>query len=302
MPGGRTRGAKKEGFVLDHGAQFFMKCYDATYSFVHEFDLKPEAFHIRHKSAFWLDERRVPDRELKIPILLVKSLANPSGLHMSLLKSRLQTGKLLTKIIKDRKALDFVDYEKALDYDSKYFSDVVLRYAGKDALEHVFEPLIAGITLGKAEEIGALYGVALFWNLLLGNWILKSGVHSIAERLYHEIQSSVELSTPVHKIIVENNRAIGVETKEGVIKADAVVCSTTATAALNLISGLPDAIRAILEKVQYRACCHVVFAFDRPVIPDGPAVSCYRENPAVPCPVSLIAPFIRIAMPLPVQA
>ena len=30
LPGGRTAGIRRDGFVLDHGAQFFMKCYDTT--------------------------------------------------------------------------------------------------------------------------------------------------------------------------------------------------------------------------------------------------------------------------------
>ena len=268
MPGGRTRGAKRDGFVLDHGAQFFMKCYDAVYSFVNEFGLEPEAFRTRHDYMFWLDKALIPNRDLKIPNLLLSSLMDPTGFNMSLLKSRFQTGKLLLKIIKNRKSLDFVQYENALDLDREYFSDVVLRTAGKEALEHVFEPLIAGITLGKAEEIGALYGVALFWNLMRGNWILKTGVHSISERLYREMKPSVKLSTPVNKIVIENNHAIGVETSEGFMDADAVVCATTATAALDMLSGVPGSIRFILEKVQYRACCHVVLAFDRPVMPN----------------------------------
>jgi protoporphyrinogen oxidase len=52
------------------------------------------------------------------------------------------------------------------------------------------------------------------------------------------------------------------------MEADAVVCSTTATAALELVPGLPDSMRLPLEKVRYSACCHVMFALDRKIAPE----------------------------------
>ncbi len=269
QPGGRTRGGNKDGFVLDHGAQFFMKCYDTMLSYVHEFGLESDMFPVKHNSLFWLDERIIPHEELKIPGIILRSLKDPAGLHMSLLKSRFQTVKLLIRILRDRKSLGFVHYEDALKFDREYFSDYVLRVAGKEALEYIFDPLIAGITLGKAEEIGALYGVALFYSLLGGNWVMKNGLNSLTDRVYQQVKPSVKLSTPVNRIVIEDNRAIGVETPQGFMEADAVVCSTTATVALNMLPDLPPSIRSILETVRYQACCHVVFAYDRPVIPHG---------------------------------
>lgn len=129
--------------------------------------------------------------------------------------------------------------------------------------------MISGITLGHSDEIGSLYGVALFWNLLLGNRILKNGIHTLPQRLCRKIESIISLSTRAERIVVENNAVKGVQTQKGFMDADAVICATTATTARMLISDLPGYLCAILDTVQYRACCHVVFAFDRPVMPDG---------------------------------
>ncbi|MBC7231527.1 MAG: FAD-dependent oxidoreductase [Actinobacteria bacterium] len=51
--------------------------------------------------------------------------------------------------------------------------------------------------------------------------------------------------------------------------ADAVVCATTATTALELMPDLPASLRGPLERVRYSACCHVIFALRRRLFPDG---------------------------------
>jgi protoporphyrinogen/coproporphyrinogen III oxidase len=269
-PGGRTKGNRKNGFVVDHGAQFFMKCYNTTLSLIHELGIEDEIVPEKHKPLLWVDGNLVSSRSHSLDLRsILKKSAPPAGAPMALLKGQLQAAKLLFRILKKRKHLDFVQYENALDLDREYFSGYVLRRAGKEALEYIFQPMISGITLGNAEEIGALYGVALFWNLMRGNWVLKNGIHSLAQRLYERVRPLVRLSTPVEKIILENNHVRGVETRDGFIDADAVICATTATAARNMLPDLPGFLRFILEKVQYRACCHAVFAYDRPVIPGG---------------------------------
>ncbi len=269
LPGGRTKGTRKGGFVLDHGAQFFMKRYDTTLSLIHELGLELDILPEKHKPMLWVDGKLMQRRLSMDPKHFLRTLKTPASPQMSILKGQFQAVKLFFKIFKNRKSLDFVHYENALALDGECFSEFVLRSGGEEALEFVFQPMISGITLGNAEEISALYGVGLFWNLIQGNWILKNGIHSLSDRLYEKIKPLVRLSMPVEKIIIEKNRVIGVETPQEFMEADAVVCATTATAALDILPDLPGPVRYILEKVRYRACCHVVFAYDRPVFPDG---------------------------------
>jgi protoporphyrinogen/coproporphyrinogen III oxidase len=278
MPGGRTRGVKKDGFVLDHGAQFFMKCYDATLSLIRELDLEKDIVIQKHKAALWNNGEMAPRSPFfDFPRLLkgCKSAGDAQGFG---LKGSLQTVRILLKILKRRNDLDFVAYDRALDLDREYFSEFVLKYAGKEALEFIFQPMIAGITLGNAEEIGALYGAALFWNLMRGNWVLKNGIQSLPQRLYEKIKSSVRLSCPIERVVLENNSVKGVVTPDGFMDADAVICATTASVAHKLIPDIPKTVGFILDKVQYRPCCHVAFAYDRPFIPGGFNVVSFPRN------------------------
>ena len=187
VPGGRIVGDKQEGFVLDHGALFFMKCYDATYKLIDELGLQEDLVPINYKSASWLDHRLVstnPFHGLSDILKAPNKLSNKSHLGFNFY---LQTAKMFYNVYKRRESLDFVNYSNALDLDGHYFSDYVLKHGGKEALEYFFQPMIAGITLGHADEIGSLYGTALFWNLLLGNRILRNGrkdieIHFIKRR------------------------------------------------------------------------------------------------------------------------
>jgi protoporphyrinogen/coproporphyrinogen III oxidase len=267
--GGRTMGIRKDGFVLDYGAQFFMKCYDATLSLIRELGLEKDIVYQKHNAALWIDGKPASRSPFQDFPGFLKGLASPSESRGFGLTGTIQTARILLKILKRRKDLDFVDFDRALDFDREYFSEFVLRHGGKEALDYIFQPMIAGITLGNAEEIGALYGAALFWNLMRGNWVLKNGVHSLADKLYEKIESAVRLSVPVQRVVLENNRVKGVETRDGFIDADTVICATTATAARSLIPDLPGSLCFILDKVQYRPCCHVALAYDRRVIPGG---------------------------------
>jgi protoporphyrinogen oxidase len=59
------------------------------------------------------------------------------------------------------------------------------------------------------------------------------------------------------------------DTRQGLMEADAVICTTSAAVARNILPDLPGFLRSILDKVQYRPCCHVMFACDRRALPDG---------------------------------
>jgi protoporphyrinogen oxidase len=269
LPGGRAMGTRKQGFVLDHGAQFFMKCYDTTLSLIHELSLAGDIVPQRHRPSLLIDGDLVSSLLSFDLIHVLKTLKSPADIRRFGLKALLQTARFSSEILKRRKTLDFIHYEDALDLDMEHFSEFVLRHGGREALESVFQPMIAAITLGNAEEIGTLYGAALFWNLMRGgHWILENGIQSLPERLCEEIKPALQLSTPVRRIVLEDGRVKGVETQHGFVAADAVICATTATVARKIIPDLPGSVRSILEKVQYRPCCHVVFAYDRPVLPN----------------------------------
>ena len=58
----------------------------------------------------------------------------------------------------------------------------------------------------------------------------------------------LRLSTPVTRVVLEGRRVRGVETSEGFIEADQVICATDAVLARQLIPDLPDSVRDHVPK------------------------------------------------------
>jgi oxygen-dependent protoporphyrinogen oxidase len=172
-------------------------------------------------------------------------------------------------VIKRRRDLHFIDYGNMLDLDDESLADIALRRGGEDVLEYLFQPIASCLTLGEPEDVGAGYGLTLLWYALNGIFTLKRGIGSLAERLYEECSGDVRLSTPVKSIVIEGGAVKGVETADGLMEADAVICTTTATGALKLMPGLPDSLRKPMEKVTYSACCHVMFGLEDRLLPEG---------------------------------
>ncbi|OFW57579.1 MAG: hypothetical protein A2W01_02145 [Candidatus Solincola sediminis] len=106
------------------------------------------------------------------------------------------------------------------------------------------------------------------WYSLHGLLTLKKGIGALTNRLYRECSDSIRLSTPVERVVIEDGKVRGVETGQGFMEADAVICSTTATSALQLMPDLPAGLKSPLEKARYSACCHVMFGLKQRLLPD----------------------------------
>jgi oxygen-dependent protoporphyrinogen oxidase len=156
-----------------------------------------------------------------------------------------------------------------LDLDDESFADLAMRRGGDEVLEYFFQPIASCLTLGEPEDIGAGYGLTLMWYALNGLFTLKRGIGTLAESMYEKYEDSVRLSTPVKRIVLEGGAVKGVETEQGIMEADAVICTTTSTTTLKLTPGLPDGLRIPLEKVSYSACCHVMFGLRDRLLPQG---------------------------------
>ena len=90
--------------------------------------------------------------------------------------------------------------------------------------------------------------------------------------------TDIRLSTPVSRIVLEDGVAKGVVTDAGFIESDAVVCATTATAALEIAPDLPPDIGDVLRRVTYSRCCRVFFGVDSSPFPrDWYAVAFPRQ-------------------------
>ncbi len=269
LAGGRIIGARREGYIMDLGAQFFFKYYDTTFGLCRELGLGDDIVPFPLRVGIWRKGRP----HVAIASMRPKDLWNTRS---DLLRFRLfsplgflQVASILSKVLQRRHDLHFIDYGNMLDLDDEALADFVLRRGGKESLEYLIQPMASCLTLGVPEELGAGYGLALLKYCFGGLLTLKRGIGSLAESIYEECSDDIRLSTPVKRIVIEGNTVKGVETADGFMEADAVVCTATATKALELMPGLPDSMRLPMEKVTYSACCHVMFALEHHLLPEG---------------------------------
>ncbi len=269
--GGRIFSRHKNGYIFDCGAQFFFKYYHTYFQLCAELGLIDDLVSVPFKAAI----PNLKDHRLTV----AHASINPKDLwngRSDLLKFRGVPFKAMAQLIPllpimalRYKDFDFTDFERMLDLDDESLADFTVRHCGRDVLEHVLQPVASCMTLGEPEEIGAGYGLALLWYSVNGLWTLRHGIGSVSAKLSEKYADCIKLNTAVKRIVIENGKVKGVETKDGFMEADRVICATTATTALKLMPGLPDTIRKPLGLVRYSACCHAMFALRNRLLPEG---------------------------------
>lgn len=171
--------------------------------------------------------------------------------------------------------LDFEDHSRMLDLDTgASFAEFAHANSLSRYLKQAGELDLNCFTGGSSEQVGAAYGMALLWlwtiNPATRSTMPKQGIAALAKALADACASYIRVSTPVERIVLEDGRAKGVVTASGErIKADAVICATTASTAARVIPELSAELRAVLEGVSYSACCNIAFGLDANILAEG---------------------------------
>jgi protoporphyrinogen/coproporphyrinogen III oxidase len=261
-PGGRISGAERDGFVMDLGAQFFTNYYEKTFEICGAVGLTDELVDYRLRSAAWRDGRMYPlelSRDLRSTLQSAKY--QPGGWLV-----RLRLALLMAYLFRHRDDLAFPDFDDLGTLDRESLSQFAIKRFGIDVLEYFLQPAASSLSCAQPEEMCAAEGLSLTLHIVSGVFkgfkALGRGVGRLAGALASGCGDAIVCGNPARRIVIENGAVRGVETDEGFIEADAVVCATTATKALELTPDLPDSLRLPLEKVRYSACCHVMFALE----------------------------------------
>lgn len=272
IPGGRVVSTRRDGFIMDVGAQFLFKNYATCYALADELGLGPERTRWTFRVGF-------PDRDGFRPVV---STTDPREILENLgetlrfmrgssipFKAQLQALGVMPTIARRFRDLDFVKFEPALDLDHESLADFVIRKGGRELLEYVFQSIASTMTLEQPEKMSATYGLGLLVNMIGGLTTFKHGIGSLSERLAERHTDCIRYGTSVNKIVIEAGRVKGVEVNGDLVEADAVIPAITATRLLKMAPNLPDSIRRPLETVTYSACCHVIFTLPGPLLPEG---------------------------------
>ncbi|MYF26526.1 MAG: FAD-dependent oxidoreductase [Acidimicrobiia bacterium] len=272
--GGRMAGEVVDGFHIDTGAQLFSTAYTEALGLCEElgisFDSSPvnitfTIYNGRTGKTGVLDTSRLFNLT-NAKTILSFSLFSPKA-HRQFLK--------FARFMLSRRA-DFHsgDHTRLLDLDHEgTFAQWAGERFGEEFVQQFCESPVASITLSQTDRIGPLHGMMLLWMALLERrnvlQMPEQGIGSFARALARSCEDVTRLSTPVESIVIRDGSVKGVQTGEGFLEADAVICATTAPEALGLVDGLPSGTREILEGIRYSSCCHVVFGVDRHPLPNG---------------------------------
>jgi oxygen-dependent protoporphyrinogen oxidase len=269
--GGRARGFQEKGYVFDLGAQFSANLCDSTFKYCRELGMADEIMPFDFTAAVYRKGKLYPMASTPKPEVVWRMRKDFLKFRGAPFWAIPQILKVFPSMLMRKKDFDFstMDPEPVLDLCDISIAEYALRHGGKGALEYFFQPLSVSLTLGEPEEIGAAHILALLFGLFgPGLVALARGIGSLMQAMYEANAEAVRLNTPVRRIVLEKGKARGVETDSGMEEADAVVCATTATTALRLTPGLPDALRIPLEKVTYSSCVHYIFALRNRLLPE----------------------------------
>ncbi len=267
--GGRARCYYKDGFTFDTGAQFMARVCSTQLRLCREMGIAGEVIPFELRVAFWRDGRTYP-----LPPPGIRGMLRGIG---DLLRFRgfpfkvyPQMAKVAYRMLKRYINVDIsaMNPECLIDLGDTSVADFTLKHGGREALDWAMGPMVSSLTLGEADEVSIPHLIGLM-GLYEGLLLLERGIGSLPEAMYRKCAGSIRLSTPVKEVVIENGAVKGVETGDGFMDADHVICATTASTARRLMPALPDTIRKPLETIRYSSTVHVMLALEERVLPAG---------------------------------
>jgi protoporphyrinogen oxidase len=154
----------------------------------------------------------------------------------------------------------------------------ITRWCGQEVFDRLWKPLLALKFYQYADDISA----AWIWTRIkrigrsrrslfqeeLG--YIDGGSQVLVDALYQTIQKNggkIRISCPAIAILSENSRVTGVETPEGILPADAVICTVPTPLISKLVPDLPSDLKAAYDAIHNTGICCLVFKLNQSVTP-----------------------------------
>lgn len=276
--GGRIAGEEVDGFSISTGASVFHESYGTVQALAESLGIplkkspRKKGGHVYRDGKFWGVYAGGSPKQMLTTIQTILSfrLATPKAIWQAM--------RFFWMLKARSKDIDFQDHSRMLDLDThESFAEFMEANSLTAYLDQTGEADINCFTAGHSEQVGAALGMAQLWLWTLNqskrSCLPEKGVAEFANALVGACAGSVRLSTPVQRVVVEEGDAKGVVTGgagegEGFIEADAVICATPATKALEIIPDLPSEAGRILSRVTYSSCINLAIGLDRNILPD----------------------------------
>ncbi len=244
-PGGRV-GALEigDGFIVDHSAQFLADNYDRTFQLLEELGIREEL-------------EAVDDEHFMCLLRDGQILAFPAGI-LGFLKTRalrvrekLDLARLFIMALMGGRREAFVRPSLLMKFDGIRLSDYCRQRFARSTLDDVLHPMIA-MMMGTPEDVSLLLGVIMLSVVDEKHFVFRHGNGTLPKRLA-ELCPPIRTETPVKRIAIDGGRVRGVELEsgEGMLEADVVVCATNAHEAAEILPDLGEQQLRVLRETPY---------------------------------------------------
>ncbi len=268
--GGRCRTEYEQGFEFYAGAGSTEPQWATTFQYLKELGLLDRVYSIQKQrygfvrngkmrtvfmgGSFWEMVKATPEN-LRFIFTAIPWKTYP------------QVIKVFSALSKYMKMIDAKNhnFDALAEISNISTEEFVLKHGGPEALEYLFQPFLAMMVLARPMDISIAHPISLF-ALMKGMRSLEGGMGIITAGLYEQVKDWVHLNTPVKRVVIQDNKVVGVETKDGFVEADQVICGLDAVLTRQIIPDLPDAMRKPLETCQYSSTYNYQFGLAKPLV------------------------------------
>jgi oxygen-dependent protoporphyrinogen oxidase len=268
--GGRCRTEVEDGYEFFVGAGSTEPQWATTFQYLQELGLEDRVYSIqKQRYGFYRNGKirtifmggKFTDSIRALPENIRFFFTGiPIRAYFQVLKVFSALGKYTKQV--DTKNHDFTALAEISNISTEEF---VLKHGGPLALEWFFHPFLSLMVLARPRDISIAHPISLF-SLMKGMRSIHGGMGVITAGLYEKVKDSVHLDTPVKRVVIKDNKVIGVETKDGFVEADQVICGLDAVVTRQVIPDLPEAMRKPLEACQYSSTYFYQFGLEKPIV------------------------------------
>ena len=154
----------------------------------------------------------------------------------------------------------------------------ITRWCGREVYQRLWKPLFDYKFYRYADDISA----AWIWTRIkrigrsrkslfreeLG--YIEGGSQTLVNTLCEAIREAggrIRVSSPALEVVTDGGQVVGVRTSEGVLPADAVICTVPTSLVSKLVPHLPEAWRALYDSIANIGVCCLVFKLRRSITP-----------------------------------
>jgi oxygen-dependent protoporphyrinogen oxidase len=229
-PGGRIQSVtKRNGDIIDVGAQFIHTNYKTTMELVRKFGLESDLIEMKTPNVLMRGEKSYAIKWKQLRIGAIPFWAQVTD-----------SIRLLLMLAFKRKGLQLEDWLKLMDLDKIELSAFARLKLNEESYDYLARPLMLAYSMSEPEGISVAYFLrCLFMYLTTGTHCFKSGNDILPKKLASGLD--VRYETEVKQIHCnDQGKVTSVETSEGTIEGSEVVSAVPSPELLPLYSKWND--------------------------------------------------------------